>query len=100
MPPGGHMDGHAGPRPALPKMVPTKPPRRPPVLAQWPSVKVPPRPAEVLRARRRAPPRLKRLLLPKAAVLLTPALNEAELLLTLPEMIVEQPLKPRRSPPG
>lgn len=100
MPPGGHTEGHAGPSPALPKTVPTKPPRRPPVPAQWPSVKAPLRPAEALRARRLPPPRLKRLLLPKAVVPLTPALKEAELLLTLPEMTAEQPLKPRRSLPG
>ena len=95
------MDGHAGPSPALPKMVPTKPPRRPPpVAAQGPSAE-PPRPAEELRARRRPPPQLKRLLLPKVAVPLMPlARNEAVLLLTRLEMMAEQPLKARRSPPG
>lgn len=68
--------------------------------AQCPSAKALLRPAEALRARRLPPPRLKRLLLPKAAVPLRPALKEAELLLTLPEMTAEQPLKPRRSLPG
>ena len=44
------------------------------------------RPTAVPRARRRPPPGLKRPLLPKAAAPLTPARNEAELLLTRPEM--------------